>query len=662
MVWHRGRTRSGAPRGDADPEARASSSSSSSLRLAELLPARPDAETDSARLGDYRLVPDAPSPRGHPRDPRGRLVSPTSANAEGWRVDAPVRLRGRLARGRPDVVLELFRVESLPERPAGAPTRGSDWTRTSAGGGVGDPAARVVGVAETALVLACVDAADPRGLGGRAVFVAAAAGAARVAASAIRARRTRGDEARRRGKTKRDEARGTASASASASASARLAAVAARACEGALALYVSGAALRVVNPEWHATARRAAALAAVRVAFASPPRARAPRKNPPPPPPPPPPPTRARTPDGFAGRALGPVPPVPPVPPRSRAVWAPPRARPGAAPDFDARAWHARYRWAALRLMDLVPTRPAPPAARRVFAFLGASPSTWRRGGGRMRAPGTGGRTRRSRTRGSGTPGGGSRARREELRSAGTSARRGRRGSTSRGSRRAAAGPSGRGGAGRGDGAGAGGGGRGRRGASARAGTGRTSSSRAWTSTASRRETSSRRRRRSPRARRPRRRRRRRRKREFEDAPTRTRAQKPTRTMAQRPMRTTARRPTRTARWRTRGLPKAPTNPPLPGNPPALEGTSGATRVSPGGTPGTRRRWFARRTSRSRSPPSSSSPRLFCSSPSAGRSAAASAARERKRRTSFPPRRVRFFGAARFSSFTFASRSAARRS
>ena len=45
MVWHRGRTRSGAPRGDADPEARASSfsssssSSSSSLRLAELLPA-----------------------------------------------------------------------------------------------------------------------------------------------------------------------------------------------------------------------------------------------------------------------------------------------------------------------------------------------------------------------------------------------------------------------------------------------------------------------------------------------------------------------------------------------------------------------------------------------------------------------------------------------
>ena len=371
MVWHRGRTRSGAPRGDADPEARASSfsssssSSSSSLRLAELLPARPDAETDSARLGDYRLVPDAPSPRGHPRDPRGGLVSPTSANAEGWRVDAPVRLRGRLARGRPDVVLELFRVESLPERPAGAPTRGSDWTRTSAGGGVGDPAARVVDVAETALVLACVDAADPRGLGGRAVFVAAAAGAARVAASAIRARRTRGDEVGPDEAAVRvPRARAFAHASASASASARLAAVAARACEGALALYVSGAALRVVNPEWHATARRAAALAAVRVAFASPPRARAAKK---------PAAADARPDPGRirgAGAGAGPAGPAGPasVPGGVGTSPGPPR---GAPPDFDARAWHARYRWAALRLMDLVPTRPAPPAARRVFAFLG---------------------------------------------------------------------------------------------------------------------------------------------------------------------------------------------------------------------------------------------------------------------------------------------------
>ena len=207
-----------------------------------------------------------------------------------------------------------------------------------------------------------------------------------------------------------------------------------------------------MNPEWHATARRAAALAAVRVAFRGP-RARAPRK-----------PAaaaaaaaaaaRARTPDGFAGRALGPVPPVPPVPPRSRAVWAPPRPAPGRPPDFDARAWHARYRWAALRLMDLVPTRPAPGGARaRLPRGVALNVAAGRRedaraGNGREDAASANARL--------GDAGRWFEGAREELRSAGTSARRGRRGSTSRGSRPRGGGSLGRGGAGRGDGAGAG--------------------------------------------------------------------------------------------------------------------------------------------------------------------------------------------------------------
>ena len=428
MVWHRGRTRSGAPRGDADPEARASSSSSSSLRLAELLPARPDAETDSARLGDYRLVPDAPSPRGHPRDPRGRLVSPTSANAEGWRVDAPVRLRGRLARGRPDVVLELFRVESLPERPAGAPTRGSDWTRTSAGGGVGT---RRRASSTSPRPPSC----SVRGRRGP-----ARAGRARRLRRRGRGRRAPGrrvrDQSAEDGETSgRRSGCGRAGREPGlGSASARLAAVAARACEGALALYVSGAALRVVNPGGTPPPRGRARGGAGRRE----PAARARRENPPPPPPPPP--RRGRTPDGFAGRALGPVLPVPPVPPGPGGVGTSPG--PPGPPDFDARAWHASTagrrsgRWTWSR-------RGPPPAGARLRLPRGVALNVAagrredaRAGNGREDAAFANARL--------GDAGRWFGARREELRSAGTSARRGRRGSTSRGSRRAA-GPSGRG-------------------------------------------------------------------------------------------------------------------------------------------------------------------------------------------------------------------------
>ena len=121
-------------------------------------------------------------------------------HSDAWRVDVPLRLRGRVSRGAPDVTIEIIRV-GVGERPAGVPVRGSAWTRDdrdhhhARDGTVDasrprcrfDPFARAVDIAETAAVLACVAAADDgSGSGFRRVNAALAfAGAARLAVETV---------------------------------------------------------------------------------------------------------------------------------------------------------------------------------------------------------------------------------------------------------------------------------------------------------------------------------------------------------------------------------------------------------------------------------------------------------------------------------------------
>ena len=173
-----------------------------------------------------RRAPPRPSRRGDGLGAPRRLSSrPRRALSAGSSPGSPraarlpdERERGGMARGRARAPAWAPRARASGRRPRAVPRgvaprapRGGADARVRLDSDERRRRRRRPGGARrrrrrTALVLARVDAADPRGLGGRAVFVAAAAGAARVAASAIRARRTRGDErgdAGRRSETKR---------------------------------------------------------------------------------------------------------------------------------------------------------------------------------------------------------------------------------------------------------------------------------------------------------------------------------------------------------------------------------------------------------------------------------------------------------------------------
>ena len=257
-----------------------------------------------------------------------------------WTVDVPLRLRGRSRRGAPDVALELLRVRIGPERPQGTPTRDAVWPNTK---GAQSLKRRAVDLCETALVVACLGAADPRGVGAKVSLALAAGGAARAATFALNQRRVAGTTGaetekarhRRRGWTKHATDPN---------------ALLARLCDAAFALHVSGAALRVVSPTTHHAVKSASVLAGVRVSFSQP--------------------TRRRR------RAIG-----------NYQRDSSERIRGGGVlfggdrgndrhdtaatgGGVDVAAWHARYRWAALRLAPLVPPRPRALNFKNVLATL----------------------------------------------------------------------------------------------------------------------------------------------------------------------------------------------------------------------------------------------------------------------------------------------------
>jgi hypothetical protein len=219
--------------------------------------------------------------------------------------------------------------------------------------------ARAANLCETALVVACLGAADPHGAGARVSLALAAGGAARAATFAVTARRRAsaadGFDAREPTSTKPRMEKSKPSPSPPVGLSARVTdpgALVARLCDAAFLLHVSGAALRAVAPESHHAVKSAAALAGVRVAFSRP--------------------TKKRRGSVAAGSVAETDSTSRGPPPASRDAFAATRAASfeDDAGGVDVNAWHARYRWAALRLAPFVPPRPRPPKFENALAAM----------------------------------------------------------------------------------------------------------------------------------------------------------------------------------------------------------------------------------------------------------------------------------------------------
>jgi hypothetical protein len=175
--------------------------------------------------------------------------------------------------------LELVRVDVGVERPPGAPARDAAWPSTSGRWTEKKPtlSARAADLCETALVVACLGAADPHGAGAGVSLALAAGGAARAATFAVAARRYGQSVSAADGET---SAREPVSARMEPAKPSRLGgwsrrvsdpkALVARLCDAAFLLHVSGGALRLVAPESHHAVKSAAALLGVRVAFSRP--------------------------------------------------------------------------------------------------------------------------------------------------------------------------------------------------------------------------------------------------------------------------------------------------------------------------------------------------------------------------------------------------------
>ena len=299
---------------------------------------------------NFVLVTDLCGPRA--RDPQPDVPD--------WRVDVPLRVRGRCRRGGLDVALEFVRVDVGVQRPPGAPARDAAWPSTSGRATEKKPSlpARAADLCETALVVACLGAADPHGAGARVSLALAAGGAARAATFAVAARRRAsaadGFDAREPLSTKPRMEKSKPSPSPPVGWSARVTdpgALVARLCDAAFLLHVSGAALRAVAPESHHAVKSAAALAGVRVAFSQPTKKRR-RKN------------AAGSVAETDSTGRGPT--------ASRDAFAATRAASfeDDAGGVDVNAWHARYRWAALRLAPFVPPRPRPPKFENALAAM----------------------------------------------------------------------------------------------------------------------------------------------------------------------------------------------------------------------------------------------------------------------------------------------------
>ena len=297
---------------------------------------------------NFVLVTDLCGPRA--RDPQPDVPD--------WRVDVPLRVRGRCRRGGLDVALELVRVDVGVQRPPGAPARDAAWPSTSGRSTEKKPSlpTRAADLCETALVVACLGAADPHGAGARVSLALAAGGAARAATFAVTARRRAsaadGFDAREPTSTKLRMEKSKPSPSPPVGWSARVTdpgALVARLCDAAFLLHVSGAALRAVAPESHHAVKSAAALAGVRVAFSRPTKKR--RRS-----------VAATDLTDSTGRG----------PTASRDAFAATRAASfeDDAGGVDVNAWHARYRWAALRLAPFVPPRPRPPKFENALAAM----------------------------------------------------------------------------------------------------------------------------------------------------------------------------------------------------------------------------------------------------------------------------------------------------
>ena len=300
---------------------------------------------------NFALVTDLCGPRA--RDPQPDVPD--------WRVDVPLRVRGRCRRGGLDVALEFVRVDVGAQRPPGAPARDAAWPSTSGRSTEKKPSlpARAADLCETALVVACLGAADPHGAGARVSLALAAGGAARAATFAVAARRRAsaadGFDAREPSSKKTKPRMEKSKPSPPVGWSARVTApgaLVARLCDAAFLLHVSGAALRAVAPESHHAVKSAAALAGVRVAFSQPTKKRR-RKN------------AAGSVAETDSTGRGP-------PPASRDAFAATRAASfeDDAGGVDVKAWHARYRWAALRLAPFVPPRPRPPKFENALAAM----------------------------------------------------------------------------------------------------------------------------------------------------------------------------------------------------------------------------------------------------------------------------------------------------
>jgi len=300
-----------------------------------------------------------------------------------WRVDVPLRFRGRMTHGVADVMLEVLRVDVGRELPDGAPHRGSTWgweenwhsPGSSTGTGTGSGARKgrrrrtgggrlrgtvdaLIDTGETAVVLACLGAVNPDGVGAKISSALAFTGAVCVAADfACAALGIGGEEcgggcAGIRGGGGGEDWKDNDGVGFSLPGGASARALASRFCSGSLALHASGVALRLVNPELHRTLQSAAALAVVKVAFAQPERggdgggrsgagnrgwmARLPRWQ-----------SRGGESGGQGG---------------------------GGAAAVDTGVWHRRYRWAAIRIMGLVPRTPTDPVLKPLIAlFSGAA-------------------------------------------------------------------------------------------------------------------------------------------------------------------------------------------------------------------------------------------------------------------------------------------------
>ena len=306
---------------------------------------------------NFELVTDLGGPRA--RDPHPDVPD--------WRVDVPLRLRGRCRRGGLDVALELVRVDVGVERPPGAPARDAAWPSTSGRWTEKKPtlSARAADLCETALVVACLGAADPHGAGAGVSLALAAGGAARAATFAVAARRRASaadgeTSAREPVSTRMEPAKPSRLGGWSRRVSDPKALVA-RLCDAAFLLHVSGGALRLVAPESHHAVKSAAALLGVRVAFSRP--------------------TKKRRRIGKNARPLS-------VANSTNSTGASAGVTASRenlfefvsrAGDVDAQtdvggvdvdAWHARYRWAALRLAPFVPPRPKPPTFEKALAAM----------------------------------------------------------------------------------------------------------------------------------------------------------------------------------------------------------------------------------------------------------------------------------------------------